>query len=82
MGSQVVQNRTAKCYDQGLKFDSKEPSGMIIGEVSMEQTVKSIQNPNAGPNSGAEGDPWKDLQKGWMEAEWSEMRPVLQWDLR
>ena len=27
MDSQVAQNRTAKSYDQGTKFDSKEASG-------------------------------------------------------
>ena len=34
--SQVAQNRTAKSYDQGSKFDSKNLSGMIICEVSTE----------------------------------------------
>ena len=58
--SQVAQNRTAKSYDQGSKFDSKEPSGMIIGEVSTEQTTENTQNLNAVSNIGAERDSWKD----------------------
>ena len=59
-GSQVAQNRTAKSYDQGSKFDRKEPSEMTIGEVSTEQTTENTQNFNAVPNSGAERDPWSD----------------------
>ena len=57
--SQVAQNRTAKRYDQGSKFDSKGPTGMIIGEVSTEQTTENTQNLNAVSNSGAEREPWK-----------------------
>ena len=60
MDSQVAQNRMAKSYDQGSKFDSKEPSGMIIGEVSTEQTTENTQNFNVVLNSGAERDPWED----------------------
>ena len=58
--SQVAQNRTAKSYDPGSKFDSKEPSGMIIGEVSTEQTTENTQSLNAVSNSGAERNSWKD----------------------
>ena len=58
--SQVAQNRTAKSYDQGSKFDLKEPSGMIIGEVSTEQTTENTRNFNAVSNSGAERNSWKD----------------------
>ena len=49
----MAQNRTAKSHDQGSKFDSEEPSGMIIGEVSTEQTTENTQNLNAVSNSSA-----------------------------
>ena len=52
MDCQVAQNRTAKSYGQVAKFDSKDPSRMIIDEVSTEQTTENAQNPNSGSNSG------------------------------
>ena len=62
--TQGAQNRTAKSYDQGTTFDSKDPLGMIIGEVSTEHTTEhateNAQNSNSRSNSGAECDPWKD----------------------
>ena len=58
--SQVAKYRTAKTYDGGSKFDSKEPSRMIIGEVYTEQATENTKKLNAVPNSGAERDPWKD----------------------
>ena len=72
--SQVAQNLKAESCDQGSKFDSKEPSGMIIGEVSTEQTTGNTQNFNAVSNSGAERDPLKDWNddgnsEGLMEVE-------------
>ena len=51
---------TAKSYDSSSKFDPKEPSGMIIGEVSTEQTTENTQTFDAMPNSGAERDPGED----------------------
>ena len=57
--SQVAQHRTAKSYGLG------DHSGMIIGEVSTEQTTENAQNPNSGSNSGADCYPWKRLGRRW-----------------
>ena len=45
MDSQVAQNRMSQRYDQGSKFDSKEPSRMIVGEASTEQTNGELPEP-------------------------------------